>query len=62
MLKIVQTIVVLGGKPQKQPPFIAVLCEDRLFNLLALSQNGMTGKKLANIHEAEIIADVCNLI
>ena len=41
-----QSIVVPGTNPQKQPLFIAVLCEVRLLNILVLNQNGMTGIKL----------------
>ena len=41
-----QSIVVPGTNPQKQPLFIAVLCEERLFNSLALNQNGMNGISL----------------
>ena len=41
-----QSIVVPGTNPQKQPLFIAVLCEERLFNSLALNQNGMNGINL----------------
>ncbi len=44
--KMGQSIVVPGTNPQKQPLFIAVLCEERLFNSLALNQNGMNGMSL----------------
>ena len=57
--KMGQSTVVPGVNPQKQPLFIAVLCENRLFNFTGAE---LTWNKPATIHEAKIIADVCNFI
>ena len=60
--KMGQSIVVPGTNSQKQPLFIAVLCEDRLFNFTGAESIWNDWNKPANIHEAKIIADVCNFI
>ena len=41
--KMGQSIVVPSKNSKGQPLFIAVLCTERLFNLLVLNQNGMIG-------------------
>ena len=60
--KMGQSIVVPGTNPQKQPFFIAVLCGDCLFNFAGAESKWNDWNKPANIHEAKIIADVCNFI
>ena len=60
--KMGQSIVVPGTNPQKQPLFIAVLCEDRLFNFTSAESKWNDWNNPANIHEVKIIADVCNFI
>ena len=60
--KMGQSTVVPGVNPQKQPLFIAVLCENRLFNFTGAELKWNNWNKPATIHEAKIIADVCNFI
>ena len=60
--KMGQSIVVPGKNPQRQPLFIAVLCEDRLFNFTGAELKWNDWNTPANIFEAKIIADVCNFI
>ena len=57
-----QSIIVPGTNPRKQSLFIAVLCEERLFNFTGAESKWNEWNKPANIHEAKIIADVCNFI
>ena len=57
-----QSIVVPGTNPQKQSLFIAVLCEERLFNFTGAESKWNEWNEPANIHEAKIIVDVCNFI
>ena len=61
-LKMGKSIVVPGVNPQKQPLFIAVLCAERLFNFTGAGSRWNDWNKPATIHEAKIIADVCNFI
>jgi hypothetical protein len=56
------SIVVPGTNPQKQPLFIAVLCAERLFNFTSAGSKWNDWNEPATIHEAKIIADVCNSI
>ena len=60
--KMGKSIVVPGVNPQKQPLFIAVLCAERLFNFTGAGSRWKDWNKPATIHEAKIIADVCNFI
>ena len=60
--KMGKSIVVPGVNPQKQPLFIAVLCAERLFNFTGAGSRWNDWNKPATIHEAKIIADVCNFI
>ena len=60
--KMGKSIVVLGVNPQKQPLVIAVLCAERLFNFTGAGSRWNDWNKPAIIHEAKIIADVCNFI
>ena len=60
--KMGKSIVVPGINPQKQPLFIAVLCEDRLFNFTGAESIWNDWNKPVNIHEAKIIDDICNFI
>ena len=60
--KMGQAIVVPGVNPQKQPLFIAVLCAERLFNFTGAESKWNEWNEPATIHEAKIIADVCNFI
>ncbi len=60
--KMGQSTVVPGVNPQKQPLFIAVLCENRLFNFTGAELKWNNWNKPATIYEAKIIADVCNFI
>ena len=60
--KMGKSIVVPGINPQKQPLFIAVLCAERLFNFTGAGSRWNDWNKPATIHEAKIIADVCNFI
>ena len=60
--KMGQSIVVPGTNPQKQRLFIAILCEERLFNFTGAELKWNEWNKPANIHEAKIIVDVCNFI
>ena len=60
--KMGKSIVVPGVNPQKQPLFIAVLCAERSFNFTGAGSRWNDWNKPATIHEAKIIADVCNFI
>ena len=60
--KMGKSIVVPGINPQKQPLFIAVLCAERLFNFTGAEFKWNDWNEPATIHEAKIIADVCNFI
>ena len=57
-----KSIVVPGVNPKKQPLFIAVLCTERLFNFTGAEFKWNEWNEPATIHEAKIIADVCNFI
>ena len=60
--KMGQSIVVPSKNSQGQPLFIAVLCAERLFNFTGSQSKWNDWGEPANIHEARIIADVCNFI
>ena len=60
--KMGNSIVVPGINPQKQPLFIAVLCAERLFNFTGAGSKWNNWNEPATIHEAKIVADVCNFI
>ena len=58
--KMGQSIVVPGINSQKQPLFIAVLCEDRLFNFTGTESKWNDLNKPTNINEAKMIPDFCS--
>ena len=60
--KMGKSIVVPGVNPQKQPLFIVVLCAERLFNFTGAGSRWNDWNKPATVHEAKIIAGVCNFI
>ena len=60
--KMGDSIVVPGLNAQKQPLFIAVLCAERLFNFTGAGSKWNDWNEPATIHEAKIVADVCNFI
>ena len=60
--KMEQSTVVPAINPQKQPLFIAVLCAERLFNFTGAELKWNDWNEPATIHEARIVADVCNFI
>ena len=60
--KMGQSIVVQSKNSKGKPLFIAVLCKERLFNFTGFESKWNDWGEPANIHEARIIADVCNFI
>ena len=60
--KMGKSIVVPGVNTQQQPLFIAVLCAERLFNFTGAEFKWNDWNEAATIHEAKIIADLCNFI
>ena len=60
--KMDKSIVVPAINPQKQPLFVAVLCAERLFNFTGAELKWNEWNEPATIHEARIVADVCNFI
>ena len=59
--KMGQSTIIPGTNPQKQPRFISVLCEDRLFYFTGADLKWNNWNRSSAIYEAKIIADVCHL-
>ena len=60
--KMGQSIVVPAENDQKQKLYVAVACEDRIFNSTNDETKWGEWSKPKNIFESRIVADVCNFI